>query len=282
MHRFIFFILMIVFIGGCTMQGLLYRNLDWLAKRQLNSYFDLNSKQKDEFYPKVDTFINQHKTVLLADVITMLKKAEDASEGGFEENETQELFQELAVMRTRYMKLATPLVADFFQALGDEQWQHFSEQIAEKNELYVELLAADSDDFAEHRQERLEESVENYQSWFGELSKGQIEQIATYWPLTKEQAEQRLQRRRLQQQWFIKFSQTASKEAFSQFHDDWADDINLLRLKSLSKDEALAREQNSFLRFQQTFLRSLSDKQLTFFRKRVAEIISDLRDLKSS
>lgn len=267
--------LSILIFSGCTFRGLAYRNLDWIAVRQINKHFNLNREQRQVYEGRIREIIEENKASMVRaaiDVLNVLKEA--TADLNFSEEEFQAVEQQFFTNFRQLIEPLTPEISGFLKSLGPQQIEHFRKKQEEGNKWLRNLAEAEDKNFDYELQKSLEKSNERYSRWIGELSEQQRDMLRKVWPQSKEQAQKWLAARREQQEAFIKVWTESNEEELSQFFQQWLADPEALRKRAEIHDD-----RTRFLEFLRLLRPTLDMKQLQFLNEKADELQKDLSSL---
>ena len=259
-------------VSSCTFRKLLLNNADWLAMRQIDSFFDINSKQRKQINPEVKATVAWVKSEKFPELSALLTEMKKAWELGITAEKLAEFDVRISAFRVEIVnQIATP-AGVFLASLSDDQIKHLEQELADSNKRLEKLVAMTPEEFASKRRDRV---LENLEEWFGDLSKGDGEKLINVVGVNRDRVVTHLEGRRVSQKTFVDFLRTRpTPEAISAQLKLWADQPETMRgayadryiswrkesqMTLLEIDKAITPEQR-FLSLQrmQEFIRDLS------------------------
>ncbi|MFW7381102.1 MAG: DUF6279 family lipoprotein [Oligoflexus sp.] len=277
MTRLLHFSLIAFLLSSCTFQGLVYRNIDWLATRRVNKMFDLNREQQRSFDPEIRRLVNEVKVIAVGGGIEVLGELQKVTaDDEFSKDDFLAVEKKLFRLYQQIVRHIVDDTARFYKALEDQQLEHFQEKLAEGPKWLSSLAEADDKSFPKELRKSLAKSQERYESWLGPLTKQQMEVQKESWPSSPEEAQAWLDDRHKQHAAFVQIVRKNSEEEFKKSLLAWAEDPKWLRQQAeLGEDPRDFRE--FIFRLRETF----TPEQVQFLHKRAGELIKDLRSLES-
>lgn len=153
-------------IAGCSSLTLAYQQLPLAAGLWANSYFDLDSAQRQRLKDQLQTWQAWHRREELPQWLALLKQAHQALEGGVTRDELLALERGARASAERCLQQAAPLAAPLLASLRPEQWAHLQKKMDEKTSEWREKHAGT--DGAEERGKRFSNNLER---WLGDLDR---------------------------------------------------------------------------------------------------------------
>jgi len=162
----------ITLLAACSRLDLAYRNLDWLLTWRIDSYLDLNAKQKAWLKPRLHQHLAWHCSTQLPQLASWLEQDRtDLAAGRLDSAHLLARFGELRESIGSLSSEIGPTAAGLLQQLSPLQVQQLREQMAKENEkLRREFVAPP---LSEQIARRAENTEERLQPWFGELNEAQ-------------------------------------------------------------------------------------------------------------
>ena len=121
-----------VFLTGCAMTfG--YRHADWLIRWQLDHYFDLNSGQRREVTPRLQTILTRHRTEALPQYEQFLKDVQQRVRQGLTGEDVNWIYASYDRFRADLFERVAPDGGLVLTTMTHQQIQHFAE-VASKEE----------------------------------------------------------------------------------------------------------------------------------------------------
>jgi hypothetical protein len=187
---------------GKYMSKTAYNNLDFLLERQIDSYFDINDRQKAWLDERIAAQLKWHREEALPGYIEIIRYVQDCIRNGF----TEELHKAMGVRMREEMKRIAGHVADdaveFLDTLSPAQIDYFRKEIAAYNKKTEDQIAARKKNPGGERLKSVLEMLGRYYGDFSSDQKKQIEAIIAAQPESLED-EARLKYLHESQQGFI-------------------------------------------------------------------------------
>ena len=122
----------VAFLTGCAMTfG--YRHADWLIRWQLDHYFDLNSGQRLEVMPRLQTILTRHRTEALPQYEQFLKDVQQRVRQGLTCEDVNWIYASYDRFRADLFERVAPDGGLVLTTMTHQQIQHFAE-VASKEE----------------------------------------------------------------------------------------------------------------------------------------------------
>lgn len=183
-------------LSGCTFLQLAYDKAEWIVTRRIDSYFDLNSAQRDRLAPSLGRHTQWFKGDGFDAGLRLLMAAERKIADGLTREEFNEIDAETkAWWKSIYMRVSGD-AAHFIHNLSRAQLERAAEKFAESDENLEELLAEDLEDFPEEYEDYFEKVYDYYAKYVGDLTPGQKRLIWRERSRTRAQLVERLEMRR--------------------------------------------------------------------------------------
>lgn len=182
MRKSFAYILSLIFLASCSLSSLVIWNLDHFITNRINRSLELNSYQKKELLTDVRFFLEKAKPKiqLLESRITQLD---------LDNTTVQAEFKFLNSVYFDVAKSFTPILAKRIVQFDKEKLNHFFEDLETQNtKIENEIKEKEIDDY-----------LDRYKYFFGDLSEQQIINIKSSIPIYKSISTERVtQRRKLQ------------------------------------------------------------------------------------
>lgn len=166
----------VLFVGACSVVGVLYERLDLLLGLEADSWLDLDADQTRSFRVAARGRIEQNRREELPRYIALLELAAVRANGSPDADALLADAESLRLLLRDTIRRSLPMVADALIRLRPEQIEYFAEQLEKSNTEYAkEYLDAPPDRFRSARLKRSREAVER---WTGRLDTAQRERLA--------------------------------------------------------------------------------------------------------
>ena len=272
--KFLSLVTCLLFLSACSQVSLGYRFADWAIEDRVDDYLDLSSNQKDILEKELDSYFAWNQKEMVPRYIAYLEGIKSAvAKKQYDESYWKILNKDLDQI---YYDTALPfkkILSTIFVDMSKDQVAHLENEIvklnAEKEKEYGRPLE-------ERQDEKIEENVESFDKWFGNVSLDQKMMIQKATRDLKFPVESWLNKRKSQQQellGLLKYEQATQKQ--------YEDFLNTYIMRIPKKDTKLYySEVDQFMvGFRKVFLdllKTLDSRQLEHFDKRMNKIIKDL------
>ncbi|NIZ07168.1 DUF6279 family lipoprotein [Pseudoalteromonas sp. HF66] len=151
-------------VAGCS-PSFTYNNLGWLSGFWIDDYVDLNNEQAEKFEHIVKTSRDWHRETQLPLYKHDLESLKLMLETDVNHAQLKQHFSQAKQHWQTLVDKLEPELIDLANALSYEQRVEFVAALQDKiNEEYLEHQEKSAE---QHKQERLDENLENYKEWFG-------------------------------------------------------------------------------------------------------------------
>lgn len=176
-----FALVMLLFLTGCSSVKLAYSSSPALIQYQLDSYLDLNDAQEATLKEQLQKFKAWHEQNALPVYAQTLKAWRVELKTG-KQFTVDDILQKQAVLEEALMAMgaqAAVRLAPVLVTLTPEQRRRLSQEFAEKNAEYQEEQVKVAMT-PKGQEERLEEVIDRYEDWLGDLTLAQKQLIKTW------------------------------------------------------------------------------------------------------
>jgi hypothetical protein len=176
-----FALIMLLFLTGCSSVKLAYSSSPALIQYQLDSYLDLNDAQEATLKEQLQKFKAWHEQNALPVYAQTLKAWRVELKTG-KQFTVDDILQKQAVLEEALMAMgaqAAVRLAPVLVTLTPEQRRRLSQEFAEKNAEYQEEQVKVAMT-PKGQEERLEEVIDRYEDWLGDLTLAQKQLIKTW------------------------------------------------------------------------------------------------------
>jgi len=169
--------LLLPLIAGCSMVRLGYGQLDTLAGWRVQSYFDLDTAQRDSFNQRFVRLHAWHRSEQLPEYARFLADTRSRAERGLQ---AEDILWLIDGIKTRYGVMAAraaPDAAELLAGLSPAQVEHLKREFAEDNRKFLrEHRSNESVD--NRRRAQNQRTLKQLRDWVGTLSTEQEQRIA--------------------------------------------------------------------------------------------------------
>lgn len=170
--------LCLIWLAGCSSVQLAYSTSPALIQYQLDSYLDLNEAQEQTLKEQLQKFKVWHQNHALPQYAQTLRAWRVELASG-KRLTAQDILQKQALLEDALMAMgaqAAVRLAPVLVTLTPAQRQRLSNEFADNNADYQQKQVKVADTPA-GRKKRLDEVVERYEDWLGDLTPAQIQLI---------------------------------------------------------------------------------------------------------
>ncbi len=174
-------LIMLLFLTGCSSVKLAYSSSPALIQYQLDSYLDLNDAQEATLKEQLQKFKAWHEQNALPVYAQTLKAWRVELKTG-KQFTVDDILQKQAVLEEALMAMgaqAAVRLAPLLVTLTPEQRRRLSQEFAEKNAKYQEEQVKVAVT-PKGQEERLEEVIDRYEDWLGDLTLTQKQMTKTW------------------------------------------------------------------------------------------------------
>ena len=173
--RFVFLLIALTGLGGCSGTRLAYNNADTLVRWMADDYFALEDLQTEDFKARLAGFHAWHRSEELPRYSALLTSAGQQLADGLS---TQELSWAWDSFWERYRHMAAhaaPDLALLLPTLTPAQIDHLEKRFAESRADFTKKFLKGGE--SEQRERRDKRNLELMREWFGDLSGEQEAQV---------------------------------------------------------------------------------------------------------
>ncbi len=233
-------------LAGCSATALIYDNLPWLVRGQVDERFDLNSAQEQQLKERIAELAAWHRREELPRYAELLRSLEDAFADGLTQAEIERFSASLRSARARLIEAAIPASTEFLLSVNRAQLEEFERTHRERMEEDRERLQLPPEEQAELR---FEKTLDNLEDWFGDFDAAQreaIRELVTAFPDTYAGW---LERREYQHRRFIELMSADPKpdQVEARLRDWWLSDSGGLPSAMLANRDRFWKSAFAFL-----------------------------------
>jgi hypothetical protein len=262
---------------GCSFKKLAYEHADWLILRKIDSYFDINTKQKEFLKPVIQThlkFVNDK----LPKLVEILQIAHRKLEQNLTKDDIAFAFDTYSDLRTILMKQIAMSIGEFSTMLSSEQHKYFLEALMESNEEHEERLTLPEGKMQAKYAEKLMDKTEE---WVGSFSTEQEKKFIHIFSLSKQEMALRLEIRKAFQTAIADLlAAKSSPVEKAQILEKWTVTPQLMLPKNLVNSYLEQGKSNRSRWYEASQL--LTSEQRAHMRKKIKELIDDLEKMHKS
>ncbi|MBM3342977.1 MAG: hypothetical protein FJY56_12820 [Betaproteobacteria bacterium] len=216
--------LLLLAVAGCSTLRLAYNQADFLLAYVANDYFDLDTRQRQEFSARVDGLLKWHRQEALPDYVRFLGEIKNRAEHRVTREDALWI---IGGVRARYRAITvkgTPDAVDLLATLTPENIAALEKQFAKVNQKFMREYQLGGNR-EQQRHARTERTLKRIRDWSGPLTKAQEERIAELYervPYTEALRHQDRQRR--QQEFLALLKQRHNQAQFARSLNAWLAD----------------------------------------------------------
>ena len=195
-------------LAGCSATALIYDNLPWLVRRQLDERFDLTSAQEQQLKERIAELAAWHRRDELPRYAELLQSLEDAFADGLTPAEIERFSASLRSARARLIEAAIPASTEFLLSVDRAQLEEFERTHRERMEEDRERLQLPLEEQAELR---FEKTMDNLEDWFGDFDAAQRRRILALVTALPDTYAGWLERREYQHRRFVELMSSDAK-----------------------------------------------------------------------
>ncbi len=197
-----FLLILIVFTTqSCFSFKTLYTWADTYFSNEIDNWFDMNADQEEFVDRQLDEIFKQHRQIEVPKYAEFLKEVNLRLDRQITVNDIEWFRTRLKQFNTNIAFLLAEDTATFLHSLEDSQVVYLENKMAEENEEWQEehVTASEGD-----RQERMEERLDRFKNWIGDLTREQENYIISLYPPQDKFHQVRFLHRLQYQQRFLK------------------------------------------------------------------------------
>jgi hypothetical protein len=170
--------LLVVLAAGCSAARVFYDHADIYLKWKASSYVALDEADAAELDRRIDDFLAWHRARALPQYAAIADEAQRRLARGLSREDLVWGYDAAMAQARESARAAAERIAPLLDRLTPSQVAYLERQLAEDNRSYARKYLRGTQ--AERRRRRVERNVERLEDWVGELSKGQLERVASY------------------------------------------------------------------------------------------------------
>lgn len=168
--------LLLSLVAGCSMVRLGYGQLDTLAGWRAQSYFDLDTAQRDSFGQRFARLHAWHRSEQLPEYARFLAETRSRAERGLQAEDILWLIDGIKARYGVMAARAAPDAAELLAGLNPAQVEHLKREFEQDNRKFLrEHRSSESAD--NRRQAQNRRTLKQLADWFGTLSAEQEQRI---------------------------------------------------------------------------------------------------------
>ena len=169
-------ILLAIFLTGCSSTSLVYNNANWLVRGKIDDYFSLTDRQQQQLKRDLDNVLQWHRHEELAKYSQVLTQFNQTFSDGLTSVELDFFMEQLFAARLRLANASINSANDFLSTITATQIDYFDQAFRDKHTKAAKKVDLSS---AENRDENYAELVEKLEEWLGDFDEQQLKQIRT-------------------------------------------------------------------------------------------------------
>jgi len=164
-------------LTGCVFRKLAFSNANFLLVSQIDSAFDLTSKQESFVEQKLALFLSEINTIEVVALRELLREAGAQIFKKTNEQQVASFFDRWDNIRAGAVRRASLPAGEFLMRLSREQIKHFEEFSAERNKKRLARIAEGESKFTE---KRIKKVTQTLTEWLGKLNSEQINAVQEF------------------------------------------------------------------------------------------------------
>jgi len=167
---------LMVLAAGCSTIRFTYNHGDTLLYWWLNAYIDLDSDQSDWVKKDIDDLFQWHRTTQLRDYAGLLAKMQrQLADGNVTQDELLADYRDIKARTELLAFKALPDLADLARSIKPDQITQMEKKFAKNNADFRKKFMSGSVD--DQQEARYKKTKEQFELWFGSLSREQDAQL---------------------------------------------------------------------------------------------------------
>ena len=241
-----------------------YRNLDWLAYREVDGFFDLNDEQEAFVKREFASILEWHKANELPKYRELLEDLKElVNQNELTREDVMAFRGRLLEIRDEYVEILKPVSIRLLESLESKQIEHLRGVFKEKNEEDFEELDVSEQEYYE---ERLENQIESMEDYAGDLTPVQTRLAEDYVADTFELSKMGFRQREFNQAFFLEILEKRSVPGQVEAElRNWMRNPGLLREPGY--DELIRARAEKYYLFLEAFHASLTPEQKKHFNE---------------
>ena len=199
--RWIFALLALAFLSGCSVTRLAYNNADVFLRWQANHYFDFQDEQSVELDRGLAAFLAWHRPAALPQYAQLADEAAARVMQGIKQEDLDWSYDAVRAQVREALGAAAGEAAGLLDRLTPEQISHLERRLAEGNREFAKDYLLGTMD--ERHKRRVKRNLDRLEEWFGPLSEAQSARVQRYSERAPFSAELRDRDRKRRQAEFI-------------------------------------------------------------------------------
>jgi hypothetical protein len=172
----LFLVALMVLAAGCSTIRFTYNHGDTLLYWWLNAYIDLDSDQSDWVKKDIDNLFQWHRTTQLRDYAGLLAKMQrQLADGNVTQDELLADYRDIKARTELLAFKALPDLADLARSIKPDQITQMEKKFAKNNVDFRKKFMSGSVD--DQQEARYKKTKEQFELWFGSLSREQDAQL---------------------------------------------------------------------------------------------------------
>ena len=177
-YKKLIFIFIILLSVSCSSTKIFYNHADLLLINWLESYIELNEKQRSELNMKVEKFFAWHRKSELPKIVFFLEALKVRYENGIDKQDINWVRSELKILWKRILSYAEDDIVSLLLIIDGIQILQAKEKLAKKEDDWLVKQSIMSSE--ELRTHILDRSYEFLDDWLGGLESSQKKQLAIW------------------------------------------------------------------------------------------------------
>jgi hypothetical protein len=217
---FIFVLIALSFLPGCSVTRLAYNNADVFLRWQANHYLDFEGEQSEERDRSLGAFLAWHRAAALPQYARLADEASTRVLRGIKPEDLEWSYDAVRAQVREALGVAAGEAAALLDRLNPEQILHLEKRLAEGNREFAKEQIHGT--MEERHKRRVKRNIERLEEWFGPLSEAQAERVQFYSARAPFSAELRDRDRKRRQAEFVAMLRAReARRRLVQWVQDW-------------------------------------------------------------
>lgn len=271
------FVVIIWVLAGCHfVKGYVIANLDSLAVKQLDEYFELEEAQYDLYEMKIKNQLALVQKNQIPRVIAELEVLKN-KDGAIPSQQISQWVHDKP--RQIWLEIVDQVSIDaamFLQGLKPDQRKHFKSKLKERQEPRLELLSLNSSEYKKEYADKQDTRLERLEEWLGELNAEQRENYRLLTFKTKEEYRNEIEINQLLREAFLaKIQEPRSQQELAAFLRTWVRQPDFPEARRYQNYRSWRRQRQ--IKLWQYLEASMTPTQRKLRREKIAQLIADLK-----
>ena len=218
--RWLFALLALAFLSGCSVTRIAYDNADVFLRWQANHYFDFQDEQTVELDRGLEALLGWHRSKALPQYARLADEASVRVLQGIKQEDLDWSYDAVRLQVREALGVAAGEAAGLLDRLSPEQISHLERRLAEGNREFAKDYVLGT--MEERDKRRVKRNLDRLEEWFGPLSEEQAARVRRYSERAPFSAEMRDRDRKRRQAEFIAMLRAReSRQRLVAWVQDW-------------------------------------------------------------